>query len=53
MSKANCAMCGYELTVPNEVDVPEDCDVVCGDCGESLEKYLAERRPDGDGATLH
>ena len=40
MSKKPCAMCGYELEIPNGVDVPEDCDVVCGDCGESLQMYL-------------
>ena len=53
MSKANCAMCGYEITVPKGVDVPEDCDVVCGDCGESLEKYLEEKETASTGGTLH
>ena len=50
MSKVDCAMCGYELEVPKGTKIPEDCDVVCGDCGDTLEKYQAEK---SEGATLH
>jgi hypothetical protein len=42
MSKTFCAMCGYELEVPADTIVPDDCDVVCGDCGDTLAKYQEE-----------
>jgi hypothetical protein len=48
--KVKCAMCSYELTVPKGTDIPEDCDVVCGDCGDSIEAYQKEK---AEGATLH
>ena len=48
MSKANCAMCGMDIKIPKDVEVPEDCDVVCGDCGESLQMYLDGKVVDED-----
>jgi hypothetical protein len=47
MSKVNCALCNYELEVPKGVTIPDECDVVCGDCGEDLENYLESSESEG------
>lgn len=52
-NKINCAMCSYELEVPEGVEIPEDCDVVCGDCGTDIAKFLGERATNvPEGTTL-
>ena len=54
MSKATCAMCGTDITVPKGTVVPDDCDVVCGDCGAEIMAYQEEQATKAEyEATLH
>ena len=47
----SCALCSCEIDVPKGTVVPEDCDVVCVDCGETVTRFQEER--ERQGKSLH